>query len=134
MAVRARVELVGSYTHSSNWRRFVKNQPQILTNPAEIQYYQNQVGFNVVLLKSEIKEKIVEINHVKPKKEKEVLDEIEYDDDDYEEDDDEVEEGYTESSLRELKKSQLKAIAGDMGLDTEGTRKELVARIVESTN
>lgn len=136
MTIRARVELVGSSTHHSNWRRFVKNQPQILTNPAEIQYYQNQSGFNVVLLENETKKKVVETPlRMKPikKVDEEINQEEDYDESEEDEDEDE-DEGYTESSLRELKKSQLKAIANDMDLDIEGTRKELIARIIESTN
>jgi hypothetical protein len=159
MTIKARVELIGSFTHNSHWRKFRKGSPQILTNPAEIQYYQNQYGFDVVLLDPEIKEKVViqktksksktKVNNdvVKPEEneieeehyedeECEEREEDEEDDEEYEEEDEEEEEdtGYTEGMLKDFKKSQLKSLANDLELDIEGTKKELMARIIDATN
>jgi len=158
MTIKARVELIGSFTHNSHWRKFRKGSPQILTNPAEIQYYQNQYGFDVVLLDHE-KEKVVKEvikktksksktkvnnNVVKPEEneieeehyEDEEYEEREEDDEEYEEEDEEEEEdtGYTEGMLKDFKKSQLKSLANDLELDIEGTKKELMARIIDATN
>jgi hypothetical protein len=167
MTIKARVELIGSFTHNSHWRKFRKGSPQILTNPSEIQYYQNQYGFDVVLLDSETKEKVVKevIKKVKSKSKTKVNDDVvkseeneaeeehyedeeceereddeeyEEDDEEYEEEDEEEEEeedtGYTEGMLKDFKKSQLKSLANDLELDIEGTKKELMARIIDATN
>jgi hypothetical protein len=137
MTIRARVELIGSFTHSSKWRTFRKGNPQILTNPAEIQYYKNQPSFNVVLLDSKTKEKVVKevIKKVKLEPPQDEVEEAEgyEEEEEYEEDDDE-ESGYTEGMLKDFKKSQLRALANDLELDIEGTKKELIARIIEATN
>jgi cell division ATPase FtsA len=139
MTIRARVELIESFTHDSRWRKFRRGSPQIITNPAEIQYYKNQPGFSVVLLDPETKEKVVKevIKKVKSKsqqdeveKEEEGYDEEEYD----EEEEDEEEAGYTEGMLKDFKKSQLRSLANDLELDIEGTKKELIARIIDATN
>jgi hypothetical protein len=163
MTIKARVELIGSFTHNSHWRKFRKGSPQILTNPAEIQYYQNQYGFDVVLLDHE-KEKVVKevikktksksktkVNNDVVKPEENEIEEEHYEDEEYEgreedeedeEDDEEYEEdeeeeedtGYTEGMLKDFKKSQLKSLANDLELDIEGTKKELMARIIDATN
>jgi hypothetical protein len=136
MTIRARVELIGSFTHSSKWRTFRKGNPRILTNPAEIQYYKNQPSFNVVLLDSKTKEKVVK-EVIKKAKLEPPQDEEEVggyeEEEEYEEEDDE-ESGYTEGMLKDFKKSQLRALANDLELDIEGTKKELIARIIEATN
>jgi hypothetical protein len=160
MTIKARVELIGSFTHNSHWRKFRKGSPQILTNPSEIQYYQNQYGFDVVLLDSETKEKVVKevIKKVKSKSKTKVNDDVvkseeneaeeehyedeeceeredDEDDEEYEEEDEEEEDtGYTEGMLKDFKKSQLKSLANDLELDIEGTKKELMARIIDATN
>jgi cell division ATPase FtsA len=141
MTIRARVELIESFTHNSKWRKFRRGSPQIITNPAEIQYYKNQPGFSVVLLDSEAKEKVV-IKKVKSKS-KSQQDEIEkqeeYREEEEEEEYDDEEEGeeetgYTEGMLKDFKKSQLRSLAADLELDIEGTKKELMARIINATN
>jgi hypothetical protein len=138
MTIRARVELIGSFTHSSKWRTFRKGNPQILTNPAEIQYYKNQPSFNVVLLDSKTKEKVVK-EVIKKTKLEPPQDEVEEgegyeEEEEYEEEEDDEESGYTEGMLKDFKKSQLRALANDLELDIEGTKKELMARIIDATN
>lgn len=46
----ARVELTGCVSHTARGRTFRKNQPQTLTNPADILYYQSQQDFSVIVL------------------------------------------------------------------------------------
>lgn len=55
--LRARVELRESLTHTHAGRTFVKGKPQILTNSADVKYYQETGGFSVTILE-EPKEKV----------------------------------------------------------------------------
>lgn len=112
MAIRARVELRGSLTHDHGGRVFKKGSPQILTNAAEIKYYQGQAGFSVTMLEG-----------AKAKAPAPVVD----DDTGGESDND-----YSEADLRKMKKAELVEIAEELELDTEGTVNELIDRILEA--
>jgi hypothetical protein len=93
MALIARVELVGSLTHDGNGRKFKKGEPQIITTPSDIQYYQSQAGFTVVFLSQE-KTKVVE--GAKPPKKpvaNVIVNDVDEDDDDGEENDDGEDDG-----------------------------------------
>lgn len=47
---RAKVELMGSETHTGRGRTIERGKPVILTNPSDIRYYQSQGGFTVTVL------------------------------------------------------------------------------------
>lgn len=47
---RARIELRGSLSHTVRGRVFKKGQPQIITNPDDILYFQQTDGFVVTLM------------------------------------------------------------------------------------
>lgn len=114
MATRARVELRGSLTHQGRGRAFKKGSPQILTNSADIVYYQQQAGFAVTMLsdKSKAATKVVA---------------PEPDDDSGEGDND-----FNESELRKMKKADLQEVAEELGLDIDGTVNELIERIMDA--
>ena len=113
MAIRARVELKGSLTHNGNGRAFTKGSPQILTNPADIRYYEQQAGFSVTILDAP-KTKIVD------EKENET-DEAPPSDNDY-----------NRQELGKMKKPELIEVCEELGLDADGTVAELVSRILDS--
>jgi hypothetical protein len=48
--MRAKVELLGSETHTGRGRTIERGKPVILTNPSDIRYYQAQGGFSVTIL------------------------------------------------------------------------------------
>lgn len=50
---KARVELRGSMSHTGNGRKFEKGKPQIMTNPSDIAYYQQQGEFSVTMLEED---------------------------------------------------------------------------------
>lgn len=50
---KARVELLKSATHTARGRTFRKGQVQILTNSADILYYQQQPEFSVIVLEED---------------------------------------------------------------------------------
>jgi hypothetical protein len=111
MAIRARVELRGSLTHDQGGRVFKKGSPQILSNAAEIKYYQGQAGFSVTMLDTKAKAPAPVVD----------------DDDTGESDND-----YEEADLRKMKKADLVEICEELELDTEGTVNELIDRILEA--
>lgn len=137
MAMRARVELKGCLTHDAGGRHFAKGQPQILTNPAEIKYYQGQAEFSVTMLDvAKSKKKAIESEREAERKSQVEGDDVDDDnDDDVEDDDDDDDgedgEGYTREDLKGYKKNDLKEIAAELGLDVGGTVKELIDRIVD---
>jgi len=108
---RARVELKGCLTFQGKGRTFKKGSPQILTNPADIMYYQQQAVFVVTML-SEKSKVVVET--------KQPVDNIKDDND------------FNESELRKMKKADLQEVAEELGLDTEGTVNELIERILDA--
>lgn len=120
MAMRARVELIGSLTHNYAGRSFKKSSPQILTDAADIRYYQSQACFSVAVLDAK------EIKAKEPATPPIVPDEDINDDGDNGESD----EGYTAANLDEHKKAELKEIAAELGLDVGGTKKELINKIL----
>lgn len=113
MAMRARVELRGSLTHQGKGRFFKKGSPQILTNAAEVLYYQQQSGFAVTML-SEQSKTATKVVAPEP-------------DDSGEGDND-----FNEAELRKMKKADLQEVAEELGLDTEGTVNELIERIMDA--
>jgi len=137
MAMRARVELKGCLSHRGNGREFKMGNPQILTNPADIKYYQGQADFTVTVMESK-KSKVraeeesePEINDVYDEEENDENDEEEDgEDEDGEDEDEEDGEDYTEDDLNSHKKADLKNIAAEMGLDVNGTKNELIERIL----
>lgn len=132
MVMRAKVMLIGSNTHTGNGMKFTKNQPKILTNPSDIRYYQNQSGFLVTLLE-EPKTKIVTEKYISGNEnEDEMKDETEEYETEDEEDETEDEIIYTEEGLDNFKKIELKNIAASLGLDVNGTKKELIDKIMEA--
>lgn len=48
--MRAKVELLGSESHTGRGRTIERGKPLILTNPSDIRYYQAQGGFSVTML------------------------------------------------------------------------------------
>jgi len=116
MALRARVELRGSLTHDHGGRVFKKGSPQILTNPAEIKYYQGQAGFAVTVLEGDKAKAKAAATPAAT---------------DVDEDGDDLVE-YSEADLRKMKKAELVEIAEELELDTEGTVNELIDRILET--
>lgn len=50
---KARVELRSALSHTARGRQFKKGAPQILTNPADILFYQQQSEFSVTLLEED---------------------------------------------------------------------------------
>ena len=136
MAMRARVELKGCLSHRGNGREFKMGNPQILTNPADIKYYQGQADFTVTVMEAK-KSKVNAEEELEP----EINDVYDEEDDDEEDEDDEDEDGedeneeedgvdYTEDDLNSHKKADLKNIAAEMGLDVNGTKNELIERIL----
>jgi hypothetical protein len=58
---RARIELRGSLSHTVRGRVFKKGQPQIITSPDDILYFQQTDGFVVTLLNAAEKVKAPEM-------------------------------------------------------------------------
>jgi hypothetical protein len=158
----AKIELLGCLTHHARGRNFRKNKPQILTNAADIQYYQSQSIFSVTFLSAERKKvtmQTVPINNdlgaddddddVGEENDDDNGAEFRYDDDDDDDDDDdgddddknddgEEDDGadtarYTLKDLVGYKKDALKEIVRKLGLSDSGTVDELKSRIVKAT-
>ena len=133
---RAFVELIGSASYTINKRKFVRNSPQILTDSDEILFFQNRPGFKVRIEKDapkKIDQKKVEVKKLdqelkeiveKPKKKKkEKVVEAEP----------EVEVKYKKEDLLALKKVDLSALAGKMGIvfDAPMKRLKMIEMILE---
>lgn len=119
--VKARVTLTGSLSHEHGGRRMIKGQPQVITNPAEILYYQQQSGFSVVVLDGENKptEKKVEA------KKEEVKEEVK---------EEESKDAYTKDQLQAMKKRKLVDVAAEVGVLLEGSEKKsrMIAAILKA--
>ena len=133
---RAMVELVGSASYTINGRKFVKDAPQLLTDPDEILFFQNRPGFKVVIeqelpkAKKEKKASLKKLDQelteivggakpkpkkVKVEKEEPVKEEV---------------EKYTKEVLLSYKKTELAKMADDMGIVFDGPVKRL--KIIEA--
>lgn len=117
MAMRARVELRGSLTHTAGARKFKKGSPQILTNPSEIAYYRAQGGFSVTMMATE-KAK-AKGKPVPPPEETGG-----------------AEDGHTQASLNAMTKAELAGLAADefeLMLDPEDMKKaDMVDAILQA--
>ncbi len=138
MAKRARVELRTGLTHHGNGRVFKKGQPQILSNLADIRYYQQEGSFVVTVL-GETPAPVAKTSAPKPSPkpaaepipetaEPEELD----DEEDDEEDDEDSDNDYTRAELAVMRKAELVDVCKELGLDTVGTVKELTERILDA--
>lgn len=130
---RAFVELIGSASYTINKRKFLKNSPQVLTDPDEILFFQNRPGFKVDIMQDAprvIEKKKAEVKHLekelktiiekpkkKVKKEKEV----------------EAKPKHTKEDLLALKKVDLSALAKKMGIvfDTPTKRLKMIDKILK---
>lgn len=152
---KAKVELVGSLTHSHGARRFEKGKPQVLTNPSEIAYYRGQPGFSVTELDAPAP-KPGKAAPAKPTKSKvppppadedeaEDLDEDEDDEEEDEEEDDGPGDGqvetksasktYRKSDLEKLNKQKLFTLATvdfKLELDKAATKPQMIAAILKA--
>lgn len=63
---KARVELLKAASHTARGRTFRKGQPQIITSPADILYYQQQSEFSVVHLEEDAPKAPVKVKAVAP--------------------------------------------------------------------
>ena len=113
---RARVELIGSLSHTRGGRKFERGKPQILTNAAEILYYQNQSDFAVTVEEAP-KKKAKAAPPTPP------AGEAKGDGDDY-----------TEEQLKKMKKDELIEVADELELLLEGNEKksEMIEAILEA--
>jgi hypothetical protein len=155
MAMIARVELVSSLTHEWGGRAFKQGKPQIITNPTEIRYYRNQASFAVSMLDPEAKSKIEELpDSIDDDDDVGELEndygggDSENDDDDdgadTNDDGDDIDDDdagnsnedivvYTHQNLMGMKKTELKDLASNLGLDVGGTVDDLKRRLIKAT-
>jgi len=141
---RAKVELLDCASHTGLGRKLLKGQPQIITNPSEINYYKNQSGIKVTMLDEVVviaKPEIKVEPKVEPKIEIEEEKEVEnFEDeeeaisqDDYNNSEDEKSK-YTRENLKGLKKEGLIEIASELGVFLDGSekKKEMIDEILEA--
>jgi len=111
---RAKITLRGSMTHTVKGRTFRKGFPQIITNLADIKYYESQPGFHVEMLSAPKK---ASTNPAAPKKTKDVpKPQVE---------EKPAAETHSRDKLKSMKKMELFAIAKHWGVETEGNEKKL---------
>jgi hypothetical protein len=113
--MRARVELRGSLSHTGMGRTFKKGSPQIITNPAEIEYYKSLGGFTVTVL-PDVKVKGKPTAPPPP------------------DGDDDGESAYTEAELNGMTKAQLTEVAEEYELELDDAMKkaDMVAAILSA--
>ena len=125
---RAKIELLGSASHTGRGRKVIKGRPQFVTNPADIAYYESLPGFKVTMLgdtsKPE-KKKPAEPKGDKPKQKT-------ADDSKGKESKPEApkkkekdKKTFTAAQLKGYKKPQLVKIADEAGVFLEGTEKKI---------
>lgn len=138
----ARVVLTKALTFEGRGRTFVKGQPQVMTLPADIAYYQQQPEFTVTLFNAPqppAPKKPVSVKPVAPAPAESEDDEDEEGDGD--EGDEEAEadapadEGsfYTEADLKKTKKEALLSVAKEeFGLepDANASKSDLISMIL----
>lgn len=125
---RAFIELIGSASYTINKRKFLKNSPQVLTDPAEILFFQNRPGFKVTIMEDAVKTveaKRVEVKNLdeelktiveKPKKKEKKIEA---------ESEPKPKPKYTKTDLLALKKVDLSALAKKMGIVFDAPIKRL---------
>lgn len=114
---RARVELLGSLSYTRGGRKFVRGCPQVITNAAEILYYQGQADFGVII------EDTPKTKSAAPGKS-----------DDSKGADNDAPTGYTEEQLNKMKKAGLIKVADELEILLEGNEKktEMIEAILEA--
>jgi hypothetical protein len=114
---KARVELLGSLSYTKGGRKFVRGQPQVITNAAEILYYQGQSDFGVTV------EDSPKAKAAAPKKT-----------DDGKGDGNDASTGLTEEQLSKMKKAELVETADELEILLEGNEKksEMIEAILEA--
>lgn len=119
---KARVELIGSLTHTAKNRTFKKGEPQILTDGAEIEYYKGQPEFGVTELR-EVKPKAAAAPPPPPE----------------EDDEEEVEDApvkHTAESLSKMSKADLITEASgppfNLALSPEMKKADMIAEMLQA--
>jgi hypothetical protein len=129
MASIAKVELLGSLTHTHKGRVFKKGQPQVVVDTEEIACYQSLEGFSVTILEK-AKEKSPVANRP--------IETVSEDDDEVEEQPANVapapKRRYTEPELKAMNKAQLSelALGYDLAVDELSKKADIIADILLS--
>lgn len=118
---KAKVELVGSASHSGGGRKLIKGQPQLITNLSEINYYKGQSGVTVTMIEEVApqKAKVKTPSKVEVKQKAKVETKV---------------AKYTQENLKGVKKAGLIEIAAELGVFLDGTekKKEMIVEILEA--
>jgi len=123
---KAEVELVGSLTHNSGGRSFVKGRPQVITNAAEIAAFKANSDFKVKML-SDAPEKAAKKAPSKPKSKPQAPPEPQE-----EQVEPEKKTEYTRSKLGSMRKADLIEIGleHDLAFTGDETAKQMVEDIL----